>query len=111
MLTIPLIVVCDKGIARYRVHYSHKIRKAEFLAFKDATHCTHEEGYVDPHSPVSKKGYRIATTWYKEREHLFSIEFLREDELNGYHPNKEAAKIAKECYELFCIHHCRKKET
>lgn len=72
-LRTTLIVVCDKGIARYTFNYALKICQSEFLDFKEATHCTQEEGFVDPHSPVNKKGYRIATTYgLKERKNAFA---------------------------------------
>lgn len=96
-----LVVVCDKGIARYTVNYALKICQSEFLYFKDATHCTQEEGFVDPHSPVSKKGYLIATTWFKGAQKCFTISHFKEDEISGFHLDKEAAKVGKEAYVLF----------
>lgn len=102
LLRTTLIVVCDKGIARYTVNYTLKICQSEFLYFKDATHCTQEEGFVDPHSPVSKKGYLIATTWFKGAQKCFTISHFKEDEISGFHLDKEAAKAGREAYTLFC---------
>ncbi|WP_263833848.1 hypothetical protein [Sulfurospirillum oryzae] len=102
LLRTTLIVVCDKGIARFTLSYALKICQSEFFYFKDATHCTQEEGFVDPHSPVSKKGYRFTTTWFNETRKCFSISYLRENEIEGFHPDKEAAKIGREAYRLFC---------
>lgn len=102
LLRTTLVVVCDKGIARYTVNYTLKICQSEFLYFKDATHCTQEEGFVDPHSPVSKKGYLIATTWFKGAQKCFTISHFKEDEISGFHLDKEAAKAGQEAYTLFC---------
>ena len=102
LLRTTLVVVCDKGIARYTFNYALKICHSEFFYFKDATHCTHEEGFVDPHSPVSKKGYRIATTWFKGAQKGFTISHFKEDEIFGEHLDKEAAKAGKDAYTLFC---------
>lgn len=102
LLRTTLIVVCDKGVARYTLNYTLKICQSEFLDFKEATHCTLEEGFVDPHSPVSKKGYRIETAWFKGTQKCFCISHLKEDEMAGSHPDKEAAQKAREAYELFC---------
>lgn len=101
-LRTTLVVVCDKGVARYTFNYALKISQSEFLDFKEATHCTREEGFVDPHSPVNKKGYRIATTWFKGTQKCFCISHLKEDETAGSHPDKEAAQKAREAYGLFC---------
>ncbi|MDD2791498.1 MAG: hypothetical protein PHU40_12660 [Sulfurimonas sp.] len=103
LLRATLVVVCDKGIARFTLNYALKIRQSEFLYFKEATRCIQKEGFVDPHSPVSKKGYRFATTWFKETQPLLSIYHLKEDEIAGVHPDKEAALIGRETYEAFCI--------
>ena len=102
LLRTTLVVVCDKGIARYTLNYALKICQSEFLYFKDATHCTQEEGFVDPHSPVSKKGYLIATTWFKGAQKCFTISHFKEDEISGFHLDKEAAKAGQEAYTLFC---------
>ena len=102
LLRTTLVVVCDKGIARYTLNYALKICQSEFLYFKDATHCTLEEGFVDPHSPVSKKGYLIATTWFKGAQKCFTISHFKEDEILGQHLDKEAAKAGQEAYALFC---------
>lgn len=102
LLRTTLIVVCDKGVARYTFNYALKICQSEFLDFKESTHCTQEEGFVDPHSPVNKKGYRIATTWFKGTQKCFCISYFKEDETAGSHPEKEAAQKAREAYELFC---------
>ena len=102
LLRTTLVVVCDKGIARYTLNYRLKICQSEFLHFKEATQCTQEEGFVDPHSPVSKKGYLIATTWFKGAQKCFTISHFREDEILGHHLDKEAAHVGKEAYALFC---------
>lgn len=102
LLRTTLVVVCDKGIARYTLNYALKICQSEFLYFKDVTHCTLEEGFVDPHSPVSKKGYLIATTWFKGGQKCFTISHFKENEVLGKHLDKEAAKAGREAYTLFC---------
>ena len=100
LLRTTLIVVCDKGIARFTINYTLKICQREFFYFKDATHYTQEEGFVDPHSPVSKKGYRFTTTWGKGTQPLFSIQYLKEDEVLGSYA--ELTQAGKEAYTLFC---------
>jgi|GEM_PF-912207 len=103
LLRTTLVVVCDKGIARFTLNYALKICQSDFFYFKEATHCTQEEGFVDPHSPVSKKGYRFATTWFDGARKCFCISHLKEDEIADAHPDKEAAHVGKEAYESFCI--------
>jgi len=102
LLRTTLIIVCDKGIARFTLNYALKICQSEFFCFKEATHYTQEEGFVDPHSPVSKKGYRFTTTWFHKTQKCFSISHLREDELEGFHSDKEAVKAGMKAYTLFC---------
>ncbi|WP_333805422.1 hypothetical protein [Sulfurospirillum sp.] len=102
LLRTTLVVVCDKGIARYTINYTLKVVQSEFLYFTDVTHYTEEEGFVDPHSPVSKKGYLYTTAWFNGNGKRFDIRHFREDEIEGYHLDKEAAQEAKKAFELFC---------
>lgn len=108
ILRTTLVVVCDKGIIRYTINYSLKIKKIELFYFCEATHYTVKEGFVDPHSPVSKKGYCIRTTWLNGTLPCFSLSHFREDEIQGFHPDKEAAKVGIEAFMLFDI---RRKKT
>lgn len=103
LLRTTLIVVCDKGIARFTLNYALKICQSEFFYFKDATHYTQEEGFVDPHSPVNKKGYLYTTAWFNGNTKCFEIRHFQEDEINGYHPDKEAVKESKKAFDLFCV--------
>lgn len=51
---------------------------------------------------VSKKGYLYTTAWFNGNAKRFDIRHFREDEIEGYHLDKEAAQEAKKAFELFC---------
>lgn len=79
-LHVTLYVVADKGIGRYTIHYNKRLIKAEILYFTLSMHCKVTEGYVDPHSPVSKKGYKIEAKWYENNSPVFAISYLKHEE-------------------------------
>lgn len=79
-LHVTLYVVADKGIGRYTIHYHKRLIKAEIFYFTPSMRCEVSEGYVDPHSPVSKKGYKIEARWYETNSPVFTISYLKHEE-------------------------------
>lgn len=101
-LHVTLYVVADKGIARYTLHYNERVVGSEIFYFSPSQRCELKEGYVDPHSPVSKKGYKIEATWYEDARNVFAISYLRNEE-----PllDKEALDEAVKAFQMYTYTH------
>ena len=101
-LHVTLYVIADKGIARYILHFTGRLVNAEILHFSPSMRCEVKEGYVDPHSPVSKKGYKIEATWYEEHRNVFTMAYLRDEE-----PllDKEALDEALKAFQMYTYAH------
>lgn len=65
---------------------------------------TFMKGYVDPHSPVSKKGYKIEAIWFEGNKKCFSISYLQEEENAGYSTDKKALEEAVNSFQRFIFH-------
>ena len=101
-LHVSLYAIADKGIARYTLHVNGRVVDAEIFYFSPSQRCEIKEGYVDPHSPVSKKGYKIEATWYEENRHVFTMAYLRGEELLC---DKEALEEAVKAFEMYTYRH------
>lgn len=101
LLHVTLLVVGDKGIIRYTLRYNGAYVHEERCVFTPSMVCTLKEGYVDPSSPVSKKGYRIAAIWYENTRNVFCIAYLREEDGAGAWIDKEAMYAAIEAFESY----------
>lgn len=101
-LHVTLYVVADKGIARYTLHFTGRLVDAEICYFSPSMRCEVKEGYVDPHSPVSKKGYKIEATWAEEHRNVFTMAYLRDEE-----PllDKEALDEALKAFQMYTYTH------
>lgn len=101
-LHVSLYAIADKGIARYTLHVNGRVVDAEIFYFSPSQRCEVKEGYVDPHSPVSKKGYKIEATWYEENRHVFTMAYLR-----GEEPlcDKKALEEAVKAFEMYTYTH------
>lgn len=101
-LHVTLYVIADKGIARYTLHYNERIVSSEIFYFSPSQRCELKEGYVDPHSPVSKKGYKIEATWYEDVLKVFTMAYLR-----GEEPllDKEALDEAVKAFQMYTYAH------
>lgn len=101
-LHVTLYVVADKGIARYTLHVNGRVVDAEIFHFSPSQRCEVKEGYVDPHSPVSKKGYKIEATWYEKTQTVFAISYLKDAE-----PllDKEALEEAVKAFQMYTYAH------
>lgn len=100
-LHVSLYAIADKGIARYTLHVNGRVVDAEIFYFSPSQRCEVKEGYVDPHSPVSKKGYKIEATWYEENRHVFTMAYLR-----GEEPlcDKKALEEAVKAFEMYNLY-------
>lgn len=101
-LHVTFYVVADKGIARYRLYPNGRVIDAEIFYFSPFQRCEIKEGYVDPHSPVSKKGYKIEATWYEENRNVFAISYLRDEEPLA---DKEALDEAAKVFQAYAYTH------
>lgn len=101
-LHVTLYVVADKGIARYTLHVNGRVVDTELFYFSPSQRCEVKEGYVDPHSPVSKKGYKIEATWYEKTHTVFAISYLKDAE-----PllDKEALEEAVKAFQMYTYAH------
>ena len=101
-LHVSLCAIADKGIARYTLHVNGRVVDAEIFYFAPSQRCEIKEGYVDPHSPVSKKGYKIEATWYDENRNVFTMAYLR-----GEEPfcDKKALEEAVKAFEMYTYTH------
>ena len=101
-LHVTLYVVADKGIARYTLRYTGRVVDAEIFYFSPSQRCEIKEGYVDPHSPVSKKGYKIEATWYEDALKVFTMAYLKDEE-----PllDKEAQNEAIKAFRMYTYAH------
>ena len=97
-LHVSLYVVADKGIARYTVHRNGRVVSAEIFYFTPTLRCEVTEGYVDPHSPISKKGYKVEATWKEENRTVFSIAYLKGEEPLS---DKEVLEEAVKAFEIY----------
>lgn len=97
-LHVTLYVVADKGIARYTIHVNGRIVSSEVFYFSPTFHCEVTEGYVDPHSQISKKGYKVEATWKKENRTVFSMSYLKGEEPLS---DKEVLEEAIKAFERF----------
>lgn len=97
-LHVSLYAIADKGIARYTLRVDGRIVDAEIFYFSPSQRCEVKEGYVDPHSPVSKKGYKIEATWYDGNRNVFTMAYLR-----GEEPfcDKEAFEEAVKAFQMY----------
>lgn len=94
-----VIAVGDKGVGRYTFSKRGVLLKEELLHFTPTMRCDVHEGYVDPHSPVSKKGYKIEASWYEGSQKVFSLHYKREDMTD-----KEAFDEALKAFHLYTFH-------
>lgn len=99
---VTLYAVADKGVARYTLHYTGRVVDAEIFYFSPSMRCERTEGYVDPHSPVSKKGYKIEATWYEAQRNVFTMAYLRDEEPLQ---DKEALDEALKAFQLYTYAH------
>ena len=97
-LHVTLYAVADKGIARYTLHLSKRLIKTELCYFSPSMQCEIKEGYVDPHSPISKKGYKIEALWKEENRTLFSLSYLKDEEPKS---DKEAFDEAVKAFRMY----------
>ena len=95
-----VIAVGDKGVGRYTVSKKGILQKEELLHFTPQMQCILKEGYVDPHSPVSKKGYKYEAIWMENNKHCFSIAYLQED-VNTRFNDKKAMEEALKAFQLY----------
>ncbi len=101
-LHVTLYVVADKGIARYTLRFNERVVDAELFYFSPSQRYEVAEGYVDPHSLVSKKGYKVKATWYEGNRNVFTMSYLR-----GEEPllDKEALEHAVKAFQIYAYAH------
>ena len=68
------------------------------FAFSPSMQCEIKEGYVDPHSPISKKGYKIEALWKEEKCTVFSLSYLKDEEPKS---DKEAFDEAVKAFRMY----------
>lgn len=101
---VDVLAVGDKGVGRYTFSRKGHLRKEELLHFSPSLRCDVHEGYVDPHSPVSKKGYKIEAAWSQGNKKCFSIAYLKDEEDVGYSTDKQALEEAVKSFQRFMFH-------